>query len=435
MSSNHGTSTSGHGSPLPDLSTDGEKLRSRLLEGAKAGDPHAQFELSALLCTDGDLAGAAEWLLKASDRGYGPAQYAVAADDNFELDDVDRAKLLDKALAWHEERAQSGDAHRQHEYARLLLSGSARPVDRADGLQWLTTAANQGHNQACVQLGRELLRSGDTERGIAYLLCAADAGDKDACKSLADLYAYGHAEGLVGESRKPAPRDLVTPDPKSAIEWYTKAIELGNRYTVYILGKMLLDGRHLPQDIKLAEAWLLRGAEDGMPSAQLLLGKEYLRGDRLEANVPAAIRWLRAASASSGEATVLLGDLHRSGELAPNSAAEAACWYSLALLGDSTTWPLAAMNALGEMCASGEFGARDEQLAQRWWRKIAERCHAELRENHLNPSHYEFILAELHESGRGVEKDLKRAVELYRQAASHDHRGAIARLKQIEIEG
>ncbi len=68
---------------------------------------------------------------------------------------------------------------------------------------------------------------------------------------------------LVGE--------IVERDVNTALEWFTRAAELGNQYAQYALGKLYLQGREIPQDKEKAMRWLESSAAQGNIYAQYLL--------------------------------------------------------------------------------------------------------------------------------------------------------------------
>jgi TPR repeat protein len=75
--------------------------------------------------------------------------------------------------------------------------------------------------------------------------------------------------------------------------WCDRAIQLGHVRAAYHLGRYLLEGEHLPQNLALAEKWLLRAANAGDGFAQMLLGVEYESGERFSKNIELAKHWYK----------------------------------------------------------------------------------------------------------------------------------------------
>ena len=63
-----------------------------------------------------------------------------------------------------------------------------------------------------------------------------------------------------------------------AVSWYGKAAAQGNSWAAYRLGKLYLQGEHVPKDVPKAVAYLTDSAEHGNQYAQYALGKLYLTG-------------------------------------------------------------------------------------------------------------------------------------------------------------
>ena len=120
-----------------------------LLKAAEQDFPEAQYDLAQFF---GEIVGLDEdflrWMNRAAELGYGPAQYYLAEFDDY-LPDDERDDLLEKSLAWYEERAEQGDAKMQYEYARLHLDEKNWRADRGIGLHFLNMAAEQHHPLAC----------------------------------------------------------------------------------------------------------------------------------------------------------------------------------------------------------------------------------------------------------------------------------------------
>ena len=63
-------------------------------------------------------------------------------------------------------------------------------------------------------------------------------------------------------------------DVPKAVNYLTQAAEGGNSYAQYVLGKLYLSGREIPQDRETAVYWLTQSAGQGHPYTQLLLDRQ-----------------------------------------------------------------------------------------------------------------------------------------------------------------
>ena len=80
-------------------------------------------------------------------------------------------------------------------------------------------------------------------------------------------------------------------------ELLRKAIQQRNRFAEYTLGKALLDGKLVLQDIPEAIKLLTASADQGLPAAQYMLGKLLYEGELLPRDILAALDCLEAAAA------------------------------------------------------------------------------------------------------------------------------------------
>jgi TPR repeat protein len=118
----------------------------------------------------------------------------------------------------------------------LLLSPALAPADaRAD-----------------MQAGWQAYTAGDYETAIREWQPLAEAGDFQAA------YALGMAFQIKGE-------------PAGAVPWYEQAASAGVAEAQILLGRIYVEGIHVPRDLVRAYAWLLRAAEKKSPNVQLIL--------------------------------------------------------------------------------------------------------------------------------------------------------------------
>ncbi|WP_455210341.1 tetratricopeptide repeat protein [Kaarinaea lacus] len=85
---------------------------------------------------------------------------------------------------------------------------------------------------------------------------------------------------------------------EQALQWYTKAAELGHVRSELKLGKMYYYGKGAQKNLSSAAKWLLQPAEQGYSDAQYLLGLIYLNGDNssIAKNASDALYWFKKAA-------------------------------------------------------------------------------------------------------------------------------------------
>jgi len=416
------------------MPSDLHKTYEYLLKAANLDHAEAQYQLEYLNCELGDSAqewGRTKpgyWLESSARLGFGPAQYEFAVNHfDFEVSDElpedEYEQMIESAFAWYEKRAQAGDAKRQFRFAEIHLAGNVDIASRATGAHWLIESAKQGYWPACRRLGNEYLHFGNkhlhspkvselaTKKGIYWLSRAVDLGDEFSCRTLGELYLLGHAKG---KSARGLPPRLIEPDKKAAIAWYERGIAMGSLSTACDLGILYLVGKHLDQDLQLAEKWLLHAAMEGYDSARITLGVEYASGLRLQQNAGAAIHWLELA-AERFPARLRLAEIYLEGKIVPQNFAEAINWLTRAA--DVGSYRNQAMKIVAKKCFDGQFSAAEESVARAWLLQMAAKAHESVFDmEHAQYGSHALQLAELYERGLGVAQDTEKAVYWYKQS-------------------
>ncbi len=127
--------------------------------------------------------------------------------------------------------AERGNAEAQYRIGLMYEFGRGYPVDKTQGIVWLTRAAAQGHTAAQQELGV--------------------------------IYTTG---------------DGVAKDDAKAVEWFRKAAAAGNPTAQYNLGLMLAKGEGVRQDYAQALDWFRKAAVQGFTFAQFKVGVAYEHG-------------------------------------------------------------------------------------------------------------------------------------------------------------
>lgn len=161
----------------------------------------------------------------------------------------------------------------------------------------------------------------DGAKAIEWYTKAADLGDSDAMLYIAQIYDWG---------------DGIEQDYSAAVEWYTKAADLGNSDAMCCLGDMYHNGLGVAQDFDAAMEWYQKAADAGNALAMCNIAQWYRFGDgnvTMDAN--AAIEWYQKA-ADFGRMYALgdIGDMYRNGEGVEQSNDVAMEWYVKSLLAD-----------------------------------------------------------------------------------------------------
>jgi TPR repeat protein len=428
-----------------------------LENSADQGSAESQYQLGQFLCEKGgDVEVAAQLIQCAADQEYGPAQYIIASDKGaiFDVTDEQCEKLFDKAFSWYEERAVSGDSELRLDYALMHLdcwnSGgyTSYRVSHSEGLhllkevatEWIVAGAplsiNDVQRRACRRLGIEVLKfspcAEDIAAAIHVLEQAANLGDTGACVDLAELYLHGNRRFSKFDSREP-PAKLVEIDPQAAVYWFERGFQLGWSGAANKLGYEYLVGKHLPQNLALAEKWLLQAANAGHGSSKLMLGQEYASGVRLRQDADAAIHWLELATEDLKSTGLKLAEIYLDGKITPRNFDEAIKWLTLAA---ENGFRNKAMKLAAEKYAGGQFSATEVLATQMWLVEMAAQAYETVSDEKYpaREAINAFDLGELYELGLGVEYDMENAVTWYTHAAELDNRKAQTRLDELGID-
>ncbi|WP_165820291.1 tetratricopeptide repeat protein [Microvirga sp. KLBC 81] len=293
------------------------------------------------------------------------------------------------ARALLEEVARGGDASATFELGRLLLSPShTDKAERARGLMLLQKAASSGNAAAMFVLAEqtddELRSTGKT--ALDWKRAAAEAGSSRAAIALAAL-ARDSSEASVWIARAESlpvcsARDMVelaqvqsrvngVQGTERARMWLQRAIndiQLNepDAATLFLIGRVMLDGTGGQTDKQAALQYLKRSAEAGKVEAMRFLGRNYASGAFGDGNIGPAIEWLAKALRGGDEGAAT--DLARlAGSSETNAAPAIAALKELAEAGS-----VPAMREFGRSLQFGFGVEADPEQGANWLRKAAE---------------------------------------------------------------
>lgn len=173
--------------------------------------------------------------------------------------------------------------------------------DHKNALEIWKKLADQGNAWGHYQMGREYYRSisgvtkKDYPKAYQHFLKASEGGVVDAENFLA----------LMNENGNGVPRNI-----DAALEWYEKAAQKDNVYSLYNLAEHFRSGAVLKQNLELAIDFYQRAALRGHHVAQFELAKLNFEGRDRTADHLQAYRWATLATLQDHQdATILLAKL------------------------------------------------------------------------------------------------------------------------------
>jgi uncharacterized protein len=234
-----------------------------------------------------------------------------------------------KTIEQLQSMAQSGDAKAAYQLGQRYQNpiSASEKADIQQAIAWYKVAAQQQHAKAILALA-ELYATGQTgedeqaakdyyEFALRTLNAQAAAGDGAAAMALGAMHYKGNG---------------VKKDSQKGLEWFRRAVELGDPQAKYSIGRMALwgtttgytaaDGLRLLQeaaDAGVADSWMFiglahsgayggpvdqakafeafeRGAILGVPEAQRQLGVAYMTGIGAKQDVSKGFSYLKLAA-------------------------------------------------------------------------------------------------------------------------------------------
>jgi TPR repeat protein len=190
-----------------------------LEDAAVDGMPEAQYELASFLINNNREEEALHWMEAASEQDFRPAKIWLAIEiEEVGLAENVRQTYIEEGIAWFIEHCKKGEAHWQYKYATLHLCRHIPEANREAGMHWLSLSAEQNYPDACLDLGRLILKSSTNNESIKdavqLLGRASKSGKVKASEELANLYLHGITD---------ANGQQLYLDSDAAIFWLKKA--------------------------------------------------------------------------------------------------------------------------------------------------------------------------------------------------------------------
>ena len=270
------------------------------------------------------------------------------------------AGRYEEALVWQQKAVDAGYVNAMVYLGQMHLDAQAVPRDYAKAKELFEFAANAGDTAAFTALAW-IYRAGvgveqDYAKAMEYYQEGAARGNDWAMTNIAEFYKEGYG---------------VEPSIEEAVRWYTAAAKSGELTAQTRLARMYQTGDGVEKDFDLARFWFETSASRGVPNALTRLGIMYEDGQGTDKDAETAARlYVRAAAGGDMEAYYRLGKLYASKNPLFDDAERAA-------------------GLLLKASGAKVYGADRE-------------------------------LGRLYEQGRGVDKDLAKARELFVAAAENN---------------
>ncbi len=247
-----------------------------------------------------------------------------------------------KAIQFYKQAAKHNFSEAQLKLGLIELESIAETTgNRAQGLMYLKAAGDSGSLEAQKIYAEEMLHERKFTIAAKYFEKSATQGDIDSMMSLAELGA----------------QQSTLSHKIDSVYWYIQAALKGHQEAQYESGMLYVNGKHVPQDFRLAYRWLLLAAQKGHKNAQFQLGVLYSQGLGVPKNDYRAAKWyLKAAQQSHRDAAAILGTLYYDGKGVNQDFEQALHWFTQAAQqGDSQIQELLVKLYRGQMQISPNY--------------------------------------------------------------------------------
>jgi len=217
-----------------------------------------------------------------------------------ELKAEDRLRRLFSELTEILKSDNDADGGAAYILAAMYEVGRGVAQDVATSLEFYEQAVKKGNRNAQTRVGLMCTRgpmrpAGDGFRGLELVQLAADQGDTKALAALGSWYQHG---------------TVVPKDYLKAVEYYTRAKELGYEGAEFCLGKLYYYADEPTRDLRRGLDHFLLGAEQGDPEAQWICGQIYSKGQEVKQDLKLAAEYYQR-SATLGRLPLAMHSLAR----------------------------------------------------------------------------------------------------------------------------
>jgi uncharacterized protein len=184
---------------------------------------------------------------------------ALTVGSDYENGTNDARKDLVEAAKWYRQAALSGNMQAQFLLSKLIAKGTpGLPVNAADGIKLLQSAADKGYAPAQNELGLRL------QKGLGITASSAEA-----VKWYQKASDQNHVPAHVNLGLLLVKGDGVTQDLPKALVLFQKAADAGDSWGLNNLGSMYEMGWGVPKDVAKALDYYKQAADKGNPMAPL----------------------------------------------------------------------------------------------------------------------------------------------------------------------
>lgn len=238
------------------------------------------------------------------------------------------------------------DAEAQVIAGHILMRGKVGVIDMDGAARWFRLAAAQKHSDAMMALGEIALRGEANLKpsdALTWFSAASQTGRLDAKRAIGEMYLKGRgikpdndkartwlqeaADRGDGQAARILADSYFDQDAKMALKWYSRAAELGGVDSAYIAAIMYAENLDVRPDANRMAELLRQAAEGGHAAAQADYGLLVYQGAGVPQSTEGAAKWFeKSAKGGDPEGQFLYAFTLAKGEGVEQSYEEAYFW-------------------------------------------------------------------------------------------------------------
>jgi TPR repeat protein len=261
--------------------------RSSLQQKAEAGDSGAQYAIGLEAEQRQDYREAFKWFQLAAKQGLNGAQVDLAY---LYVTGYGTEKDLEQAAHWYSLAAAQGNPNGEYSLGICYMHGEGLEQNLVLARKWIGLALTHGDGARSTNAMGLTYETGpgmDLNEALQWYTKAAEMGYNEAQYNVCRLTAQG----------------LVSPtDYTRSIKWCSILAEQGDSWGEYGWARIFEQGVGVPPDFEKAAAWYKKSAEQGNPAAQLSLADLYFEGKGVQKDLVEAYKWAAVAGAKKNPA-------------------------------------------------------------------------------------------------------------------------------------
>lgn len=235
----------------------------------------------------------ANYLLKAAEAGFPQAMYYVghcyATGDGL-------TKNVEQTVKWYKLAAGKGVSNAQWALAQCYRTGDGTLVNFEQAMYWYAKASAKGHTRAFKQLIADSIPGSPF---VAYLKGMKSYTNKDFDEALKQFKIVKKAkidDGKVMEAAIMANNAYAKHNMKKGIKLLSDASKT-NAQAMYLLGALYEAGKGVDKDMATAVDYITKAADMGYGAAACALADIYFEGRGVDQSYKKAVEWYGKANA------------------------------------------------------------------------------------------------------------------------------------------